>query len=147
MDEDTIITLIGIRMAKPGTEFIFRKKSSDCNGCKIKNTCLNLEEGGRYRIVSVRDAPSLECLIHEGGVMAVEVIETPRSVLIESRKALEGSTIVYEPVKCNEDECEMMELCQNPGITPGNKYTILKIENEPEEECRMGYSLRIVEIK
>lgn len=147
MHEETIVTLIGIRMAKPGTEFIFRGKSRDCNGCKIKNTCMNLDEGGRYKVVGVRDAPSLECSIHDGGVQAVEVIEAPWTAIIESRKAFNGSTVMFEIIKCDEEECRLKRLCQNPGPVPGQKYTIIRIVGEPEEECPRGYSLKIVEMK
>ncbi|HUW67070.1 MAG TPA: UPF0179 family protein [Candidatus Nanoarchaeia archaeon] len=147
MDEDTTVTLIGIRMAKPGTEFIFRGKSLDCNGCKVKSTCMNLEKGGRYKVVRVRDAPSLECSIHDGGVKAVEVIKAPWTVMIESKKAFDGSTIVYETINCDEEACNSKKLCNNPGPIPGEKYTILTIKGEPEEKCPNGFALNIVEIK
>jgi len=54
MNEDTIVTLIGVRMAKPDVEFIFKGKSRDCNGCNLKSTCMNLDEGGHYKIVGIR---------------------------------------------------------------------------------------------
>jgi uncharacterized protein (UPF0179 family) len=146
MDEDTTVTLIGIRMAKPGTEFIFRGKSQDCNGCKVKSTCMNLDKGTRYKVMSVRDAPSLECSIHDGGVQAVEVIKAPWTVMIESKKAFDGSTIVYESIDCDE-KCNSKKLCNNPGPIPGEKYTILTIVGEPEEKCAKGFALKIVEMK
>ena len=147
MNDDTIITLIGIRMAKPGTEFIFKGKNPDCNGCRFKNSCLNLEEGGRYKVVGLRNTSPLDCSIHEGGVQAVDVVESPWTVMIESRMAIQGSTIIYEPVHCHENDCEMYEYCHNPGLIPGNKYKILTIIGEPEGKCPRGYSFKLVEMK
>ena len=147
MNEDTIVTLIGVRMAKPGVEFIFKGKSTDCNGCNLKSTCLNLEEGGHYKIVSIRNAAPLDCSIHDGGVQAVDVVEVPWKVFIESRKVYEGSTITYEPVNCDEKDCEMFEVCQHPGPVPGRKYKILKIAGEPDGECIRDMSFKVVEMK
>ena len=147
MNDDTIVTLIGVRMAKPGVEFIYRGKSRDCNGCNLKNTCLNLDEGGQYKIVSIRNAAPLDCLIHDGGVQAVDVVEIPWKVFIESSKAYEGSTIIYEPFECDEKDCEMFEMCQHSGPIPGQKYKILKIIGEPSGECIRDISFKIVEMK
>jgi uncharacterized protein (UPF0179 family) len=147
MDEDTIVTLIGVRMAKPGNVFVFRGKTPDCEGCKLSNTCLNLDIGGHYKVVDVRDSPPLDCAVHDKGVQAVEVVEAPWTVLLESRMVREGSTIVYEPVMCNETDCDMFDMCQNPGPAPGNKYTIVNVVGEPESECAKEYSLKIVEMK
>lgn len=147
MNEDTIVTLIGMRMAKPGIEFIFKGESPDCNGCRLKSTCMNLDRGSRYRVVDIRNPNVLDCSIHEGGVQAVEVVEQPLTVLVESRMALEGSTIYYESIPCNESGCEMFEMCHNPGLVPGNKYIIVTVVGEPEGECKKGYSLKAVEMK
>jgi len=147
MNEDTTVTLIGIKMAKPGLEFIFKGKNPDCNGCRFKNSCFNLDIGGRYKIVEIRNAPPLDCSIHEGGVRAVDVIKVPWTVLIESRMAINGSSITYKPIKCDINECTMYKLCHNPGIVIGDKYRIIKITGEPEEKCLMEYSLKLVEME
>lgn len=147
MDKDNIVTLIGIRMAKPGTEFVFKGKSPECSDCRIKSTCLNLDAGGHYRVVRVRNTSPLDCSIHDGGVQAVEVEEAPITVLLESRKAFDGSTINYEPVSCNESECKIFDACQKTGAVPGEKYRISKIIGEPEGECLKEYSLKLVEME
>ncbi|MDF1532028.1 MAG: UPF0179 family protein [ANME-2 cluster archaeon] len=147
MDEDTIVTLIGVRMAKPGNVFVFRGKTPDCEGCKLKNTCMNLDIGGHYKVMSVRDSPPLVCAVHDKGVQAVEVVGAPRTVLLESRMARQGSAVVYEPVSCDESDCNMFEMCQNPGPVPGNRYTIVKVVGEPNGDCVKDFSLKIVEMK
>jgi uncharacterized protein (UPF0179 family) len=147
MDEDTIVTLIGVRMAKPGNVFVFRGKTPDCDGCKLNNTCLNLDVGGHYKVVGVRNSPPLDCAVHDKGVQAVEVVDAPWTVLLESRKALDGSAVVYEPVTCNETACDNFDICQNPGPLPGNKYTIVHVVGEPQGDCVKEYSLKVVEMK
>ncbi|MDF1557322.1 MAG: UPF0179 family protein [ANME-2 cluster archaeon] len=147
MDEDTIVTLIGVRMAKPGTVFEFRGRTPDCEGCKLNNTCLNLDLGGHYKIVEVRDAPPLDCAVHDKGVQAVEVVEAPWTVLLESRMAREGLAVTYEPIACSESDCDMFDMCQRPGPIPGNRYIIINVVSEPEGECAKGLSLKIVEMK
>ncbi|KAF5423252.1 MAG: hypothetical protein C5S41_07775 [Candidatus Methanomarinus sp.] len=147
MNEDTIVTLIGIKMAKPGLEFIFKGKIPDCNGCRFKNSCFNLNKGARYKIVSVRNTSPMDCSIHEGGVQAVDVIEAPWTIMVESRMAISGSNIVYKPIHCNETECEMIKFCDNPGPVPKKKYTISNISDKPIGKCAKNYSLKLVEIK
>lgn len=147
MDEDTVVTLIGVRMAKTGNVFVFRGKTPDCEGCKLKNTCMNLDIGGQYKVVSVRDSPPIDCAVHDKGVQAVEVVEAPWTVLLESRMVRQGSAVVYEPVTCNETGCDMFEMCQNPGPVPGNRYTIVNVVGEPNSDCIKDYSLKIVEMK
>ena len=147
MNEDTIVTLVGIRMAKPGLEFIFKGNVPDCNGCRFKNSCLNLTKGARYKVVSLRNTAPMDCSIHEGGVQAVDVIETPWTVMVESRMAISGSTIIYKPIHCNETECEMIKFCNNPGPAANKKYKILNISSEPTGKCIKNYSLKLVDMQ
>ena len=65
------ITLIGVGLAKVGVEFVFNGPTNECETCKLKNTCLNLDIGRRYRIVSVRGNMKHDCELHYIGVKAV----------------------------------------------------------------------------
>lgn len=147
MEEDTIITLIGTKLAKVGNEFIFRGAAKECEPCKLSRTCLSLNPGSRYRITSIRTGEKLECFVHDSGVCAVEVAEVPIKVALESRKAIKGSKIVYEPLSCNISDCEALVLCRPSGLTQGDKFMIMNVEGEINEPCRKGYSLKVVEVK
>ncbi len=147
MEDDTVITLIGTRLARIGNEFIFNGPVSECEPCKLRKTCHNLNPGSRYKIVNLRNSTRHDCLVHEEGVYAVEVMETPQTVAIESRKAFNGSKIVYEKPNCGNNDCEMQELCSPPGIENGDKRTIVRVIGDPLMPCPRGRKLKLVELK
>lgn len=147
MEEDTEITLIGTKLAKVGTEFIFRGIAKECEPCKLNKTCLGLNVGSKYRITGLRNGGTLECFIHDSGVCAVEVIETPIVMGIESRKAIKGSKIIYEPVACNILTCENYRICRPSGLKRGDKFTIANVVGELSGQCEKGYILKLVEVK
>lgn len=146
-ESDTIITLIGTKLAKIGNEFIYKGGVKECEPCKLNKTCLSLNPGSKYRITGIRTGGKLECFVHDSGVCAVEVIEAPIMMAIESRKAIKGSKIVYDPVSCNLISCENSRLCRISGLKPGDKFTIVNVEGDISEPCRKGFSLKIVEVK
>jgi len=146
-ESDTIITLIGTKLAKIGNEFIYKGGAKECEPCKLNKTCLSLNPGSKYRITGIRTGGKLECFVHDSGVCAVEVIEAPIMMAIESRKAIKGSKIVYEPVSCNLTSCENFVLCRPSGLRSNDKFTIMNVEGDINEPCRKGLSLKIVEVK
>ena len=146
-ESDTIITLIGTRLAKVGNEFIFKNAAKECQPCKFNKTCLSLNPGSRYKIVNLRNSAKLECFVHDSGVLAVEVIETPIRIAVESRKAINGSKIVYEPPPCNNQDCENYRICRPSGLQTGEKFVITDVEIDVLESCRKGYSMKIIEVK
>ncbi|MEA1907637.1 MAG: UPF0179 family protein [Euryarchaeota archaeon] len=147
MELDTTITLIGVRLAKIGTEFIYKGPASECEECRFKNSCMNLLNGRKYRIVNIRTTTTHNCQVHDGGVQAVEVVESPTISAIESKKAFEGSKIVFEPLSCNKNECGMYDLCHPIGLEFGDKCTITTIIGNAPDDCIKGLSLKLVELK
>ena len=146
-ESDTIITLIGTKLAKVGNEFIFKGAAKDCEACKLNKTCLGLNIGSKYRITGIRNGGKLECFIHDSGVCAVEVVETPVVMSIEARKAIKGSKIVFEPASCNLTGCENYRICSPSGLTRGEKFTIINVVGEVSGPCERGYLLKIAEVK
>ncbi len=146
MEEDTIITLIGTKLAKVGCEFIFRGAAKECEACRLGKTCLGLNLGSRYRVTNIRTGEKLECFVHDSGVRAVEVVELPIRLATESRKAIKGSKLVYEPLNCNPSDCGNIVLCRPSGLVQGDRFMIVDVEGEVEP-CRKGYSLKVVEVK
>lgn len=143
----TQITLIGTKLATIGMEFIFNAPSPECETCKLRNTCTNLESGRRYRILGIRGELIHECPIHEAGVRAVEVTESPIIAAIDARKAFAGSKTVLEPPKCERYECTMYELCHPVGLKEGDRCTIVDLAGEAPEECEIGNKLKLVELR
>lgn len=143
----TQITLIGTRLANIGMEFIFRGPTPECDTCKLRNTCMNLEPERRYRVLGIRGELIHECPIHEEGVRAVEITESPIIAAVDSRKSFAGSKIVFEPVECDEPGCSMFEICHPTGLRSGDRCTIVEVVGEAPEECPRGNVLKLVELR
>ena len=144
MENIAIITLIGSRLAKPGVEFVYRGAVADCEKCKLKNSCINLEKDKKYKVVTIRNGLDLECLVHDECVHAVVVSLCPVIVAIESRKAFNGSKLVYESPQC-EKECPAFEECHPQGLANGEKYTISDVFGDVID-CQKGLTLKKVEL-
>ncbi|MCS3923053.1 UPF0179 family protein [Methanosalsum natronophilum] len=145
--DETIITLIGTRIAKKGLEFIFEGECPECSKCRLKNICMRLEKGRKYQIVNIRNETLHDCFIHDQGVVAIEVIKAPIKTTLQSRKAINGSKVVYESQKCNDDSCEIYKICNPKGIKDGDKATITEIVENVEDKCNKGKSLKVVKMQ
>lgn len=145
-EPDVTITLIGSRLAAPGNEFIYRGPAADCEKCKLKNICLNLDKNKKYRVTGVRNGSELECALHDTGVKAVEVVACPIITVMESRKAFNGSKMTYEAPDCDKS-CECFALCHPEGLATGEKYTICEVFSEEIGPCQKGLTLKKVELR
>ncbi|HMK54683.1 MAG TPA: UPF0179 family protein [Methanobacteriaceae archaeon] len=142
-----MITLIGTNLAEKGLKFMHYGPSSQCEGCRFKATCIDsLEEGRMYRIKDVKDAKQ-PCPIHNGGeVQVVEVDRALTKVLVDSKRAFEGSRFSYNPPQCNED-CSLRSLCFPEGLYKDDKCKIVKKLGKPKEKCPKGFELTRVLVK
>ncbi len=77
-----------------------KARVADCESCKVKKACNNLQKGRKYRIVSVRTTHH-ECPVHLNGATAVEVMEAPITLLISPEMAIVNSKIKPE-LSCNK---------------------------------------------
>ena len=131
------ITVIGERLAKPGNTFFFLKEQEECQKCKIKGTCLNLDPGRKYQIASVRNTTLLNCGLHDGGVLAVNVKNAPIEAYIDSKKAIIGSKVSYEPIRKETDFTEgsaKTDLFHPKGLEKGDKCVIKEIFESIERD-------------
>ncbi|MPN25237.1 hypothetical protein SDC9_172644 [bioreactor metagenome] len=145
-ESDTKITLIGSRLAREGLEFIFKGEMPECKKCRLKNTCLNLEPGRRYRVVRIKSKDIHECFLHDSGVVAVDVSRAPITTSVESRKAVEGAKIMYEPAKCGKRECGEYGTCHPEGLLKGDKCKIVEVPESLDSKCEAGSSLKKVKL-
>lgn len=139
-----MITLIGINLAEEGLEFMHYGPAAACEKCRFKNTCIDtLEEGRIYVITDVKDTQH-PCPVHEGGkVRVVDVERTDIKALIDSKKAFEGSNIVFNPPECDVD-CEMRHLCFPKGLYQDDRCKISKNIGNAHVKCAKGLDLRMV---
>lgn len=146
MDANKIITLCGKDWAKVGIEFIFLGGKQECEGCRLKNICLRLRVGSKYKIVGLRNGEVHDCPLHDEGVVAVEVVELPIIALIDSKMAIEGAKLKFEK-RCDILECELYNLCNPLELKDGDSVVVKSVVGDPPSQCMKGYSLKIVELE
>ena len=133
-----VISLIGEHQAKIGELFVYRGPLTDCRDCKLKAVCFNLEAGGLYRITNVREVRH-DCRIHEEGVRVVEVEKEKHRSALPMRSAIEGSTVTFEAMKCDELGCENWRLCHPIGVEGNLKFRVAKVDKELK--CPAGHRM------
>ena len=141
----TKVTLVGTVLAKQGVEFIYEGETADCNSCKVKKACNNLQVGRKYRIVSVRSTHH-ECMVHLDGATAVEVMEAPVTALINADMAIVNSKIKVD-LSCNKSDCRSYSLCRPDGVVDGEKYIVTDVLGNASDICPKGRALKLVDIK
>jgi len=144
-DAKTKVTLVGTVLAKQGIEFIYEGEAAECDTCKVKKACNNLQIGRKYRVVSVRSTHH-ECLVHFNGATAVEVMEAPITVLINADMAIVNSKIKID-LSCNKSDCRSYPLCRPDGVVDGEKYIVMDVLGNASDICAKGRALKLVDIK
>lgn len=136
------LTLVGTRLATPGSSFVYRGEAEGCDGCPYRKQCLNLEMGTRYSITEVRDGGEvLDCAVHEEGVLAVEVEVAPIEANVPSKGAYAGSRVSLAG-PCPHTECPSHDLCEPLGAEMDREYRILEVQGEPPHEtCHLDRAL------
>ena len=141
----TKVTLMGTVLAKPNLEFIYEGEVAECNTCKVKKACHNLQKGRKYRIVTVRSTHH-DCAVHLNGATAVEVMEAPVTALINADMAMINSKIKPE-LSCNKSDCRSFPLCRPDGVTEGEKYIVVDVLGNASDICEKGRALKLVELR
>lgn len=141
------VTLVGPRLADPGTEFVYRGEAAGCAGCPYRDQCLNLEDGVRYRVTAVREGgQELDCAVHaDGHVVAVEVEPAAVTANVPTRQAYAGSrTALAGP--CPHTECPSHEYCEPSGVDHGTERHIDTVDGDPPHSvCFLDRDLTLVE--
>jgi len=134
-----LVTLVSSNLAREGYEFIYTGPTPECKTCKIKNACMSLEPGQRYRIARTRDI-SHDCKLHEN-VVVVEVDKVPSRTAVESRHASENTIITLEERRCRNIGCEHHPFCSHAFFIPG-KYRVIEVGEGLR--CHRGMDLKAV---
>lgn len=136
------LTLVGTKLAKRGTEFVYRGEADGCEDCPYRKQCLNLQPYTRYRITDVRDGGEiLDCQVHREGVLAVDVEPASFEANVRTKEAYAGSKVSL-PGPCPHTDCPSYDLCEPLGAGMDREYQIGQIIGEPpHESCQMNRSL------
>lgn len=140
------VTLVGSRLAEAGREFVYRGESSACEGCPYRDQCLNLSEGVRYRVTSVRqNARTLDCAVHDTGVRAVEVEPAAIPANVDAKRAYAGSKVTLEG-PCPYTDCPSHEYCVPDGADFDEEYRVDEVVGDPpHDHCMLDRELALVE--
>ncbi|MEM4700481.1 MAG: UPF0179 family protein [Candidatus Nezhaarchaeales archaeon] len=135
-----IVTLVGASQARVGYRFVHLGPSKLCTACRLSHVCVDaLEPGRMYEVVAVRRVRH-NCPLHEGGVVAVDVIEAPVEAAVPPKVAVEGLTISYRPLECSIKDCTFVELCRPRWLRAGDRCKVVKVL-EARLSCPRGLSL------
>jgi len=140
------LTLVGKRLARPGQTFVYHGEADACEGCPYRDQCLNLVEGRKYEVTSVREnASTLECGVHDTGVTAVEVEPAAKKANVASKGAYAGSKAELEG-PCPHTECPSHEFCEPAGVEFDREYRINEVLGDPPHDfCMLDRELTLVE--
>jgi uncharacterized protein (UPF0179 family) len=140
-----MVSLIGTRLATEGTEFVYGGEAPGCAGCPYRDQCLNLTEGRRYRVTEVREgANTLECAVHDDGVVAVEVEPAPVKANVTSSAAYAGSSASLEG-PCPHTGCPSHPYCEPAGAEMDEDYRITEVLGDPPHDyCMLERDLTLV---
>jgi len=139
----TLVTLLGELLAREGNEFVYPQQI--CKTCKVRTVCLNLEEGRRYRVISIRDIRH-DCALHEDGfVRVVEVERAEIPTTMRKKAAIEGSTVSWERIDCGNMGCAEWWLCHPCGLSDGQKVKVVQVAEDIP--CPEGYDLKKVVVQ
>lgn len=141
------LTLIGTRLAEADREFVYTGEVPACEGCPYREQCLNLESGRRYRVVEKRaGAPTLECGVHDEGVVAVEVEPAAVPANVPSDRAYAGNTVSLAG-DCPHVGCPSHGLCVPDGADFEGTYRVAEVVGEPPHDyCYLDRDLTRVRL-
>jgi len=137
------ITLLAIAEAHDGFEFVYEGGAPVCRTCPYRHACLTLDVGRRYQVTKVRTVQH-PCALQETQAHVVEVKAVPRSLVVEARSAVVGSSVEVGRYACRRLDCPHWWICAGPGLPPKQRYRIERVDPTPAE-CRIGRTLKRVD--
>lgn len=137
------ITLLATPEAKEGFEFLYEGGGPVCRTCPFRHACLTLDPGRRYVVTKVRPVTH-PCALQEAEANVVEVQPVPRSMVVETRSAVVGSSVEIGRYPCRRLDCANWWLCAGPSLPPKQRYRIEAVDPGPAE-CRIGRTLKRVD--
>ncbi len=138
------ITLLSKFQAEPGFEFVYLGGAAVCRACPYRQACLTLDPGRKYRVVRVRPVEH-PCALQEVPANVVEVAPVTRTVVVDARGAIPGSSVEVGRYDCRRLDCPNWSICAGPSLPPKQRFRIEKVRPEPAE-CRIGRTLKMAEV-
>jgi uncharacterized protein (UPF0179 family) len=132
------VTLISEPLAKEKGRFYYIGPQPECESCKVKKVCSNLEPGSMYEISSIRDQTH-DCALNEDKVKVVEVTKIAQTAAVPKKSAIEGGLITFKEQGCGRLDCKNYILCNPYALESGRKCSVTEICGDME--CLIGEKL------
>ncbi|MCI4343499.1 MAG: UPF0179 family protein [Thermoplasmata archaeon] len=137
------ITLLASAEAKEGFEFVYEGGAPVCRTCPYRHACLTLDVGRRYAVTKVRTVKH-PCALQETDANVVEVKSVARTLVVESRSAVVGSSVEIGRFACRRLDCPNWWDCAGPSLPPKQRYRIERVD-PVAAECLIGRTLKRVD--
>jgi len=137
------ITLIASAQARPGFEFVYQGPAPVCRTCPYRHACLTLDAGRRYAVTKVRPVQH-PCALQESVANVVEVQPVARSLVVETRSAIVGSSVETGRYSCTRLDCPNWSICAGPSLPAKQRFRISEV-HPGVAECRIGRTLKRVD--
>ena len=137
------ITLLAVGEARPGFEFVYQGGGPVCRTCPYRHACLTLDPGRRYTVTKVRPVVH-PCALQESDAHVVEVAPIARSLVLDARTAVVGSSVEVGRYPCRRLDCPNWSICAGPSLPARQRFRIERID-EGAAECRIGRTLKRVD--
>ena len=133
-------------LAKESFAFVFMGVSSQCRNCRLRPACVDgLDIGRVYEISEVFPKKRFNCPLH--GEMVLVTLRRPALRVVLQSGLIEGTTITYKPISCDEVGCPYEALCKPEGILPGDKLRIIREVGRLPGSCVKASGMRIYEVE
>ena len=138
-----IVTLTTEAMARRGAKFKANIHPK-CLTCKLYKVCVSrLRPGFYYEVLKVRNKVHI-CPITGSRMRVVEVKPLPVSIVVESNFAVAGVTFNYEPIICDNIDCDNYDICSRSILIKGEKVKVIKVAKTLR--CPLGRRLSLVRV-
>lgn len=146
MADEEIMSLVPPSFAKNKFKFIFESIASACKSCRLRSACVDgLEIGRAYEVVEVNSKKRFPCPLH-GEVILAKLRRAHILILLPSG-LIEGVTLHYKPVECEEVSCPDFQYCRPEGVKPGDKMKIIREIGPPTSKCPRVSDFKVYEVE
>ena len=137
------ITLLAVAEAHDGFEFVYQGGGAVCRTCPYRHACLTLDPGRRYTVTKVRSITH-PCALQETSAHVVEVKPVARSLVLDARTAVVGSSVEIGRYPCRRLDCPNWSICAGPSLPAKQKFRVTEVA-DGAAECRIGRSLKRID--
>ena len=125
---------------KVGERFVASGILPTCETCWLKEKCSQLKRGWIYEVVAKVGKIEHPCKLH-GKVVAAEVKEIGLPLVVPSHLAIEGATVEYSPIFCDNKSCPLWDVCTGRKFRLGRRVKVKIVEVIEKVDCPKGFSI------